>query len=46
MTDDPSWEGERRRIGPELLMVDGVVKGLHAEGVPEERVRADRFSGY
>ena len=67
MTDDPSWEGEHRRIGPELLrehlgrsdlasfdylvagppsMVDGVVKGLHAAGVPEQRVRADRFSGY
>jgi ferredoxin-NADP reductase len=66
MTDDPSWQGERRRIGPELLreeleddlgsygylvagppaMVDGVVESLHAEGVPEERVIADRFSGY
>ena len=66
MTDDPSWDGEARRIGPDLLrehlgddlasfdylvagppaMVDGVVQALHAEGVPEERVHADRFSGY
>jgi ferredoxin-NADP reductase len=66
MTEDPSWSGEARRIGPELLrdhladdlgsyaylvagppaMVDGVVKTLHAAGVPEERVSADRFSGY
>jgi ferredoxin-NADP reductase len=66
MTEDPSWSGEARRIGPELLrdhladdlgsyaylvagppaMVDGVVKTLHAVGVPEERVSADRFSGY
>jgi ferredoxin-NADP reductase len=66
MTDDPSWEGERRRIGPELLreqladdlrsfeylvagppsMVDSVVKSLLGDGVPEERVLADRFSGY
>ena len=66
MTDDPSWSGETRRIGPELLrdhldddlrsyaylvagppaMVNGVVEALHGAGVAEERVSADRFSGY
>jgi ferredoxin-NADP reductase len=66
MTDDPSWDGETRRIGPELLrdrladdlssyaylvagppqMVNAVVETLHNEGIPEERVSADRFSGY
>jgi ferredoxin-NADP reductase len=66
MTDDPSWQGEHRRIGPELLrdhlgddlsafdylvagppsMVDSVVESLHGEGLPEEQVLADRFSGY
>src|SRR6266550_7097096 len=65
MTDDPSWSGETRRIGPELLrdhladdpssyaylvagppqMVDAIVETLHAQGIPEERVSADRFSG-
>lgn len=66
MTEDPSWTGETRRIGPELLrdhlgddlhsyaylvagppaMVDAMVETLDAEGVPEGRVSADRFSGY
>ena len=66
MTEDPSWNGERRRIGPELLrdhladdlssyaylvagppaMVNAVVETLHAARVPEERIAADRFSGY
>ena len=66
MTEDPSWDGESRRIGPELLhdtfgddaesltyliagpppMVEGVVGSLEEMGVPEERVRPDRFSGY
>jgi ferredoxin-NADP reductase len=66
MTEDPSWAGETRRIGPELLrdhlsddlrsyaylvagppaMVDAMVEMLDAEGVPDERVSADRFSGY
>ena len=65
MTEDPSWDGETRRIGPELLhdtfddaqsltyliagpppMVEGVVGSLEEMGVPEERVRPDRFSGY
>ncbi len=66
MTDEPSWDGETRRIGPEILrdhladdlrsyaylvagpppMVNAVVETLDAEGIPEERVSADRFSGY
>ena len=66
MTDDPSWDGETRRIGPELLhdrladdlgsyaylaagppqMVNAIVEKLQAEGIPEERLSADRFSGY
>jgi ferredoxin-NADP reductase len=66
MTEDASWNGETRRIGPELLrdhlsndlrsytylvagppaMVDAIVETLHAAGVSEERVSADRFSGY
>jgi ferredoxin-NADP reductase len=66
MTEDPSWNGETRRIGPELLrdhlsddlssyaylvagppaMVDSIVETLHAAAVPEERISADRFSGY
>jgi ferredoxin-NADP reductase len=66
MTDDPEWDGERRRIGPELLrshlgddlsayryliagppgMVEGVTEQLRAAGVPEERIRPERFSGY
>jgi ferredoxin-NADP reductase len=66
MTEDASWNGETRRIGPELLrdhleddlssyayliagppgMVDSTVETLHAADVPEERVSADRFSGY
>jgi ferredoxin-NADP reductase len=66
MTEDQSWSGETRRIGPELLrdhladdlssyaylvagppqMVNAIVETLHAEGIPEERVSADRFSGY
>ena len=66
MTEDASWNGETRRIGPELLrdhlsndlrsytylvagppaMVDATVETLHAAGVSEERVSADRFSGY
>src|SRR5947208_2514672 len=66
MTEDASWNGEARRIGPELLrdhlsddlpsyaylvagppgMVDSLVATLRAAEVPEERVSADRFSGY
>jgi len=66
MTDDPSWSGETRRIGPELLrdrladdlrsyaylvagppaMVDAMAEMLTTAGAPEERVSADRFSGY
>jgi ferredoxin-NADP reductase len=66
MTEDASWSGETRRIGPELLrdhlgedlgsyaylvagppaMVDSVVGTLHTAEVPEDRVLADRFSGY
>ena len=66
MTEDPSWNGETRRIGPELLrdhladdlgsyaylvagpppMVNAIVETLHDAGIPEERVSADRFSGY
>lgn len=66
MTEDASWNGETRRIGPELLrdhladdlpsyaylvagppaMVDAAVGTLHAAEVPEDRVLADRFSGY
>ena len=66
MTEDPGWDGESRRIGPELLrdhlgeelgsfryllagppgMVEGVTEELRAAGIPDERVRAERFSGY
>ena len=66
MTEDPSWNGETRRIGPEFLrdhlsddlrsyaylvagppaMVDSIVETLHGAAVPEERISADRFSGY
>jgi len=66
MTEDASWNGETRRIGPELLrdhlsddlrsyaylvagppaMVDSIVETLHGAAVPEERISADRFSGY
>jgi ferredoxin-NADP reductase len=66
MTDEPGWDGEGRRIGPELLrdhlgadlgsfryllagppgMVEGVVEQLQGAGVPDERIVAERFSGY
>jgi ferredoxin-NADP reductase len=66
MTQDPTWTGETRRIGPDLLhdtlddrlraytflvagpppMVESVVSELHALGIPDDRLRADRFSGY
>jgi len=65
MTDDAQWEGESRRIDPDMLrdhvgelqsktflvagppaMAEGVADSLREAGVPEERVRADRFSGY
>jgi ferredoxin-NADP reductase len=66
MTEDPGWDGEKRRIDAEFLrdhlgdqlqsftyliagppaMVEGVVGTLEAEGVPEERLRPARFSGY
>jgi ferredoxin-NADP reductase len=66
MTDDPDWDGETRRIGPELLrahlagdiagyryllagppgMVEGVTGQLREAGIPEERIRLERFSGY
>jgi ferredoxin-NADP reductase len=66
MTDDPDWDGEKRRIDAEFLsdhlgdglqsftyliagppaMVEGVVGTLEAAGVPDERLRPARFSGY
>jgi len=66
MTDEHGWDGESRRIGPELLrdhlgadlgsfryllagppgMVEGVVDQLQGAGVPDERIVAERFSGY
>ena len=66
ITDDASWEGEHRRIGPELLrdhlggdlnrfryllagppaMVEAVTAELRAAGIPDERIRPERFSGY
>jgi ferredoxin-NADP reductase len=66
MTEDPSWDGEKRRIDAEFLrdhlgdelqsftyliagppaMVEGVVGTLETAGVPEERIRPARFSGY
>jgi ferredoxin-NADP reductase len=66
MTDDPAWDGEKRRIDAEFLrdhlgedlqsfiyliagppaMVEGVVGTLKAAGLPEERLRPARFSGY
>lgn len=66
MTEDPTWDGEKRRIDAALLrdhlgdelqaftyliagppgMVDGVAGTLEAAGVPEERIRPARFSGY
>jgi ferredoxin-NADP reductase len=66
MTDDPSWEGERRLIGPELLrdhldgelggyryllagppaLVEAVTDQLRSAGIPDERIRPERFSGY
>jgi ferredoxin-NADP reductase len=66
MTDDPEWDGETRRIGPELLraylgdelgayryllagppgMVEGVTAELREAGIPDDRIRPERFSGY
>ena len=66
MTDDPSWDGESRRVDPELLrdvldadlgtyeflvagppgMAEPVAESLKSAGVPEEQVRADKYSGY
>ncbi len=66
MTNDPTWEGESRRIGPDLLrdhlgddlssflyllagppaMVEAVTEQLRAAGIPEERIRPERFTGY
>ncbi|MGH3040520.1 MAG: FAD-dependent oxidoreductase, partial [Gaiellaceae bacterium] len=66
MTDDPSWDGETRRIDADLLrdhlgdelgtftylvagpppMVEAMEKTLREAGVPEERIRPERFSGY
>jgi ferredoxin-NADP reductase len=66
MTDDPDWDGETRRIGPELLrahlgddlagyryllagppgMVEAVTDQLGEAGIPDERIRPERFSGY
>jgi ferredoxin-NADP reductase len=66
MTDDPEWDGETRRIGPELLraylgddlgayryllagppgMVEGVTAELRQAGIPDDRIRPERFSGY
>jgi ferredoxin-NADP reductase len=66
MTDDPEWEGERRRIDAQFFrdyvgdlipgatfMVAGpppMVESMQAElaeaGVDEDRILADKFSGY
>jgi ferredoxin-NADP reductase len=66
MTEDPEWDGERRRVDGDMLrdhlgddlaaftylvagppgMVNGVVEKLQASGVPEDRIRPDRFAGY
>jgi ferredoxin-NADP reductase len=66
MTEDPTWDGEKRRIDAAFLrdllgdqleaftyliagppgMVEGVAGTLEAAGVPEERIRPARFSGY
>jgi ferredoxin-NADP reductase len=66
MTRDPTWDGETRRIGADLLhdalddrlraytylvagppaMVESVVGELHALGISDERLLAERFSGY
>ena len=66
MTDEPGWDGESRRIGPELLrdhlgadlgsfryllagppgIAEGVAEQLQGAGVPDERIVAERFSGY
>ena len=66
MTDDDGWNGESRKIGPELLrdhlnghlvgyryllagpppMVEGVAEALREAGIPDERIRPERFSGY
>jgi ferredoxin-NADP reductase len=66
MTQDPGWEGERRRIDADFLrdhlgeeigsstyliagppaMVESVTETLQGEGVPDEQVLSQRFSGY
>jgi NAD(P)H-flavin reductase len=66
MTDEPSWDGESRRIDTGFLrdhlgqdlasyrylvagppaMVESIVETLAEADVPEERISADRFSGY
>jgi ferredoxin-NADP reductase len=66
MTDDPSWEGETRRIDANLLrehldeelgsftylvagppaMVEAIEETLSSAGVPDARIRPERFSGY
>jgi ferredoxin-NADP reductase len=66
MTDDPGWDGERRRmdaqffrdhvgdlIGEATLMVAGppamveaMKEALAKAGVAEDRIRAERYSGY
>jgi ferredoxin-NADP reductase len=66
MTDDPEWEGEKRRIDADVLhdhldgqlgdyvylvagppgMVDAMEATLLGAEVPEEQIRAARFSGY
>ena len=65
MTGDERWQGERRRVGIDMLrdhlgelgeyrflvagppaMAEAVAAELHAAGVAEERVLADKFSGY
>ena len=66
MTDDPEWEGEKRRIDADVLrdhldgelgdyvylvagppgLVDAIDEILREAGVPEDRVRPSRFSGY
>jgi ferredoxin-NADP reductase len=66
MTEDPAWDGEKRRIDNDFLrdhlgedmqafrylvagppaMVESMVETLQQAGIPDEQVRADRFSGY
>jgi ferredoxin-NADP reductase len=66
MTDDPDWDGERRRMDAQFFrdhvgdvigdatfmiagppaMVEAMKEALAEAGVAEDRIRAERFSGY